>query len=105
MPPLHYGPTWANSNQCQCVEEGWLVLVDAGNDIGDGWPLERFFRHIKEGQCCEVTRWRFHKAIDIAPTPGPLCGGTVKSTRFTGGQHDQHHWLTLGHSVDFEISI
>ena len=28
MTPLHYGRTWANSSQRQCVEGSWLVLAD-----------------------------------------------------------------------------
>ena len=42
-----------------------------------------------------MTRWRFHKAIDVGPFIGPLCGGTAKLTRFTGGQHEP---ISLAHS-------
>ena len=39
MPPLQYGPTWANLSQCvEGVGLHWPIMVGAGNEIGDGWP-------------------------------------------------------------------
>ena len=51
---------------------------------------------------CALARGLLHKPIDIGSSIGPLCVGTVKSTRFAGGQH---YLLTLGHGVEEALNI
>ena len=71
----------------------WPTLVDAGNEIGDGWPSERFLRYSKEGN--ESVQWQ----VVVSTTLGPLCGGTVKLVSLVVNV-SQHHWPKLVHSVE-----
>ena len=95
MPPLHYGPSWVNSSQRQCVEGiglYWPILVDTGNEIGDGWSSERFFGHIKERN--ESVHWLdgvFTKPSTLGQLLDNCVEANVNLTRFTGGQHGLHN--------------
>ena len=86
MRPLHYGAIQANANFKRGVGSYWPILVDAGNEIGDGWPSERCFPTHKRANVsqrkCVVARRCFHKGIDIGPTLGPLCEGNHQFSLF-----------------------